>query len=89
MILQKGFPLGVISSFFNVKSMWNNLKRIFVLEFIKSFYVVKHSFFITNVEIKLKMIMDPKMIRILNSNDRFFFVKFDSSFVSVLHDNFF
>jgi len=68
--------------------MGYNLKRIFVLEFIKSFYVVKHSFFITDVEIKLKMIVDSKIIRILNSNDRFLFVKFHSSFVSVLHDNF-
>lgn len=89
MILQKSFPFRVICSFFNMKSMWNDLKRIFVLEFIKSFYVVKQGFFISNVIIELKMVMDPKLIRILNSNNRFLFIKFHSSFVSILHDNLF
>lgn len=89
MVLQKSFPLRIIGSFFDVESMWYNLKRIFVLKFVKSFYVVKQSFFITDVIIELKMIMDPKFIRILNSNDGFLLIKFHSSFISILHDNFF
>lgn len=54
----KCFILCIFKSLGDMKSKGNNLKYIFILKTVVFFHVVKQRFFVSNVVILLKMVMD-------------------------------
>lgn len=87
MVVQELFPLGVFRAFFDMESMGDDLEGVFALELIEAFDVVEESLFVTYIIIAFEMVVNFQQVRIFNSNDRFFFVQFTATFVSVLHND--
>lgn len=74
MIVQELLPICVLSSLLDVEGMWNDLKRIFVLQLVEPLDVIKQGLLVTNVIVELQMVVDSKVVGVFYSGDRFLLV---------------